>query len=167
MCVCHIPNRHRWHKKGSVLVTTAPAASTKHQNWDRLALEVFPFPLAPSPHALRTTTAHLYDTKVDTDRPPHTTVVLEQDDEGRATLRVGASTRDRTWRVRVHLPPGYVAHSAGVDGEDVQLHLAMASGEEEGARALVDPTRHATAEVVLTALSGRDHVVTFSLARAK
>ena len=149
-----------------MLITTAPAASTKHQNWERLALEVFPFPLSPSHHTLRTTTAHLYDTKVGTDRPSHTSVVLEQDSAGRATLRVGASTRDRTWRVRLHLPPGYIAHSAGIDGEVVELAMAGGPSTDE-TRALIDPTRAATAEVELRAQSGRAHVVTFTLARER
>eukprot|EP00040_Diaphanoeca_grandis_P012991 m.65720 g.65720 ORF g.65720 m.65720 type:complete len:903 (-) comp23596_c0_seq1:497-3205(-) len=132
-----------WHKKGSMLVTTAPAQSTSEQNWTSLSVEVFPFSLLDettmaSP-PLRTWTSYLYDTKVDLENPPRTSLVLHQHaTTGSCSLKIGGGAV-REWRIRVHLLPGETVGERGllIDGEPAVFSVIRQ--KQSKATALITP----------------------------
>lgn len=104
---CPLDQIPMWHRKGSVLVTTAPGGSTSEQDWDALSAEVFPFALKRTlkPGATlardaaskqRTATSFLYDTKASTANPPRTVRVSRQE---HACATVKAHTHTHTHAV--------------------------------------------------------------------
>ncbi len=106
-----------WHRRGSILITTAPRRSVSEQDWmssnDPLTIEVFPFEHTSA--SLQSVSRLFFDTKSDPKHPMSTPITLSQ-----TTSSAGHSTNmshsalklsvekglERFWRVRVHLLPG-------------------------------------------------------------
>jgi hypothetical protein len=130
---CPLDQIPMWPKKGSVLVTAAPAQNTKEQSWDELALEIFPFALGNTDSAeedvvqpLRSYTAHLHDTKADAmEEVPRTNLRLDQHaTSGAATVHIGAGA-SRRWKLRIHLLPGERLSLEGVTVDGVSTPFAV------------------------------------------
>jgi hypothetical protein len=150
---CPLDRIPMWHKKGSVLITSTAALSTKEQNWEELAIEIFPFPLEQTNsmglQMLRSYTAHLHDTKGEQEQhPSRTDVRLDQHaSSGLISVYIGADVKHRMWKLRVHLLPGERLSHSGItlDGESIPhirnkraQHIATSSDAES--HALIAPT---------------------------
>lgn len=152
---CALDRIPMWHKKGSVLITSLQQAalSTKEQDWEELAIEVFPFPLeetaSTSLDVLRSYTAHLHDTKEEQEQeqdrghhPRRTDVRLDQHAKsGMISLHIGADSKHRTWKLRVHLLPGERLSHQGIalDGKilPTTVQRPVAAGAASESRALI------------------------------
>lgn len=185
---CPLDQIPMWHKKGSLLLTAKPMGSTKEQSWSELSVEVFPFPLLTernndSDHEpMRTYEGAFYDTKANWEAPPKQALHLSQHASGgAASVRIMGGGAARSWRIRVHLPPGQrIARGGLLDGEVVNFTAVDYAPSAERSRgalivpltdrpsagggpAVVDPVAGHVFEALVIADAAQERMLSFNI----